>query len=237
MNQSLPSPYFACQFYATSALKNGLCNFGPFYGAREKAACPRRENQLWKVKREFQIGFLKTVGLRPEHLLLDIGCGTLRGGLPIIEYLQTRHYYGIEARPEVLAEGQKEVDEAGLSNKLPSLIVAERLSTVSLTTQFDFIWAFAVLIHMSDDRLDDTFAFVSKRLKTDGAFYANVNIGEKPQGEWQGFPVIFRPFSFYQTTATRHGLSIADLDSLGSLGHPPGDGGSEQRMLRLAKLA
>jgi len=41
--------------------------------------------RLWKMKRDFQIGFLKNFGLKPDNVLLDLGCGTLRGGIPIIE--------------------------------------------------------------------------------------------------------------------------------------------------------
>ena len=94
---------------------------------------------LWKMKREFQIRFLKEVGLQPEHYLLDIGCGTLRGGLPIIEYLEKRHYYGIELRAYVLAEGRKELREANLEDKEPALIVSENPSSLDLS-----------LIHISE---------------------------------------------------------------------------------------
>ena len=76
---------------------------------------------LWKMKRAFQIQFLKDRNLEPSHYLLDIGCGTLRGGIPIIEYLEGGHYYGIEFRQEVLDEGRKELAEAGLDAKKPTL--------------------------------------------------------------------------------------------------------------------
>ena len=72
---------------------------------------------LWKMKRDFQIQFLKTMGLKPEHYLLDIGCGTLRGGIPLIKYLQDGHYFGVEVRKEVLDEGRKELREASLEEK------------------------------------------------------------------------------------------------------------------------
>lgn len=45
--------------------------------------------RLWKMKREFQIRFLRDMALKPEHYVFDIGCGTLRGGLPIIQYLDS----------------------------------------------------------------------------------------------------------------------------------------------------
>ena len=57
---------------------------------------------LWEMKREFQIRFLRQAGLSPEHYLLDIGCGTLRGGIPLIDYLETGHYFGLESRQQGL---------------------------------------------------------------------------------------------------------------------------------------
>jgi cyclopropane fatty-acyl-phospholipid synthase-like methyltransferase len=71
--------------------------------------------KLWKMKRDFQIHFLRSMKLAPEHYLLDIGCGTLRGGVPIIQYLQESHYYGIEVREDALDEGRSELEEEALT--------------------------------------------------------------------------------------------------------------------------
>lgn len=187
---------------------------------------------LWKVKRDFQIGFLKEVGLQPQHHLLDIGCGTLRGGLPLIEYLEKGHYYGIEARPEVLEEGRSELKSANLEGKEPTLIATADLLSVNLPVKFDYIWAFAVLIHMSDEILDSCCRLVSNQLAEGGYFYANVNISDRADKSWQGFPVVYRSEEFYKGVAERHGLEFIDLGSLKDLGHNMGVEGDYQRMLR-----
>ena len=44
--------------------------------------------------RRFQIAFLKERGLVPSSQLLEIGCGPLTGGIPIIEYLEPGNYVG-----------------------------------------------------------------------------------------------------------------------------------------------
>jgi SAM-dependent methyltransferase len=192
--------------------------------------------QLWKMKRDFQIAFLKRIGLKPEHLFLDIGCGTLRGGLPIIAYLDQRHYYGIEARQDVLDEGRQELIEAGLEGKEPILVCAQDFSTVKFEKAFDCIWAFSVLIHMDDEILDGCLRFVSENLAPDGYFYANVNLGTEPDGLWQGFPVIHRSFDFYRGASLRNGLLVDDIGSLASLGHISTiQKQDEQRMLKFWK--
>lgn len=179
------------------------------------------------MKREFQIEFLKSAGMEPEHYLLDIGCGTLRGGIPIIQYLEAGHYYGTEVRAEVLAEAYKELEEAGI-DKDPTLVLSEDVSTLDLGRAFDFVWAYSVLIHLSDDVLRDVLRFVRAHLAEDGRFLANANIDERRDGYWhQGFPVVWRPVAFYRQEAERVGLAATDLGTVEALGfgsgHPDHD--------------
>ncbi len=177
---------------------------------------------LWRMKRDFQIGFLKKVGLKPQHYVLDLGCGVLRGGLPIIEYLEPGHYYGIESRRSVLDEGIKALHEAGLQSKAPTLLALEDLAHAKLDRHFDVIWAFSVLIHMEDRILDDCLTLVSGRLERNGRLYANVSIGNEKDGNWQGFPVVNRSREFYKDAAQRHGLTVIEVGTLQSIGHRSG---------------
>src|SRR6185312_14764944 len=87
---------------------------------------------LWKMKRDFQIDFMKRMGLRPENSLLDIGCGTLRGGVAFIDYLDAGHYCGIDVRENALAEGRKELAEHGLEGKRPELLLVPDMSKLVL---------------------------------------------------------------------------------------------------------
>jgi SAM-dependent methyltransferase len=190
--------------------------------------------EFWKMKRDFQISFLQSHGLEPRHRLLDIGCGTLRGGIPIIDYLDRGLYYGIEVRPSVLAEGLKELCDAGLEDKCPTLIVGD-IGAIDIPARLDFVWAFSVLIHMTDEIVERTMAFVSRQLSSDGAFYANVRTDtHRADGHWQGFPVASRSLAFYDEICARHGLVMRDLGALAGLGHQSGSATQDaQRMLRI----
>lgn len=193
-------------------------------------------SSLWMMKRDFQIQFLKNMGLKPEHYLFDVGCGTLRGGIPIIEYLNEGHYFGAEVRAEVLEEGQKELRDAGLDIKNSTLIHSPDISKLSIDQKFDFIWAFSVLIHMNDDILRNTLKFVSNHLLDNGAFYTNVNIGEKNEGNWKEFPVVWRTIEFYAHECSQKGLSLVDIGSLKSHGHKSNVKSQDsQRMLKITK--
>lgn len=192
---------------------------------------------VWKMKRDFQIRFLKSRDLRPEHYLLDIGCGSLRGGIPLIEYLGKGHYVGVERQKDVLDEGRRELRKAELTWKEPLLLTSAEFSAERLAVRFDFVWAFSVLIHLTDALLNETLDIVSNSLTEHGVFYANVNVGDRPEGNWRGFPVVWRSMDFYRETCFRHGLLAADLGALSDLGHVSGDPDQDrQRMLKIGTV-
>ncbi len=217
------------------ALRNRISRvFAGEAGRRHAAVGPAHQ---WKMKRRFQIDFLKKHGLKHDHRLIDIGCGTLRGGIPLIKLLDRGHYTGIDVREDVLKLGRDELRQAGLEHKQPNLVHCTGLSSLELEHKAEYIWAFAVLIHMDDDALNGCLSFVSKRLAEGGAFYGNVNIGEGGEGNWQGFPVVRRPMKWYEQTAERFGLVPSDIGSLLELGHDDGRPEPQaRRMLRFTHI-
>ncbi|MDH3520354.1 MAG: class I SAM-dependent methyltransferase, partial [Myxococcales bacterium] len=192
--------------------------------------------ELWELKRRFQIEFLEREGLRPQHQLLDIGCGTLRGGIPLIAYLEKGHYTGVDVREEALAEGRKELRGAGLCEKEPRLLAVNDLGSLALAQKFDVVWAFSVFFHMDDAILESCMAFVARHLTDTGALYANVNLGSQPAGSWREFPCLWRESRAYRELGERHGLRVVDLGVLGELGHDSGRPAHDnQHMLRFAR--
>jgi len=188
---------------------------------------------LWEMKRAFQIDFVRGRGLAPFHRFLDVGCGTLRGGLPIIDYLERGHYYGIDVRAEALDEARKELAEAGLAHKQPVLVLGGDFDAMNLGAAFDVVWAFSMLFHLSDTILPGALRFVRRHLADGGTFYANVNaVSDRPPGEWRGFPVMSHDVAFYAEQARLGDLTVRDLGALRDLGHVSGAvDQDDQRML------
>lgn len=192
---------------------------------------------LWAMKRRFQFEFLISHGLQREHRLLDIGCGTLRGGIPLIEYLKPGHYVGVEARAAVLEEGRKELAEAGLEHKHPLLIHAANPAQVELEVPVDVAWAFSVLFHMPDEVVRACLGLIAGGLTECGEFYANVILGDRHEDQWQGFPVVSRPRESYEGWAASYGLIVNDIGTLETLGHRTGSSQDQQMMLRLTRAS
>ncbi|HXG47860.1 MAG TPA: hypothetical protein VNO52_09560, partial [Methylomirabilota bacterium] len=57
----------------------------------------------WDELQAYQLRVLQANGLRPEHRLLDIGCGPLQGGVAFIGYLAPGHYVGVDRSTRNLA--------------------------------------------------------------------------------------------------------------------------------------
>jgi len=174
---------------------------------------------LWKMKRAFQIRFLQENGLEPGDHLLDLGCGTLRGGIPLIEYLDAGHYTGIDVRGEVVAEGVREIEGAGLADRKPRVLAVPDLAVADLGARYDVVWGFQVLIHMTDEILSGAAEFIERHLAEDGRGFFTVREGPARERSWQGFPAVTRPLHFYEERFGAAGLSVQDMGPLSDFGH------------------
>lgn len=199
------------------AIKTGMRNPGSRTRHNWVASGQHNTSHHDNVRR-FQINFLKAQGLLPDSSLLEIGCGTLRGGIPIIDYLDTGHYYGMDVRQNVIDEAFEELRECDLQHKLPNIFLFSD-NNLQLNTKFDFIWSFQVFLHMNDTRLDEALRFASRHLDKDGIFLATALLGDIEEDEWQGFPVISRSLELYQSKAIYYDLSTEVLGSLVDLGY------------------
>lgn len=194
--------------------------------------------ELWRMKRKFQIDFLLHQGLKPTDWLCDLGCGTLRGGIPIIRYLEHGHYWGVDVRADVLVEARRELRRASLETKKPRLLHVARLHEARWDARFDVVWAFSTLIHMTDEVLAEALGFVGRHLQPAGRFYANVVLDPRHRGSWREFPVVGRSLHEYERLCERAGFDARDLGTLESLGHLSGRPAQDaQHMLEMARRA
>jgi SAM-dependent methyltransferase len=183
---------------------------------REKQALERHMGfpGQWDEHRRFQIEELHKLGLRSSSALLEIGCGPLTAGIPIIEYLDSGKYIGVDVRPDVLDRSWQQVGKNGLSIKNPRLIQSDSFGADQLEDRkFDFIWAFSVLFHLSDDLLDKLFAIASKHLAPGGQLVANVQI-DMDNSTWFEFPFLRRTTETYASVAAGHGLKMTNLGTI-----------------------
>lgn len=197
-------------------LRRGL---GGAAGEEERLEAMVGPPGLWREAREFQIRFLRAVGLQPHHRLLEIGCGPLRGGIPLIRYLERGRYAGIDVRPEVIEEARRQVARERLAEKDPVLAASQTFGEEELHgCRFDYVWCFQVFYHLEDELAEACLEQVARFLEPGSACYANVN-ADQPQGRWKEFPFLQRPLEFYAGLARAHGMAMRVVGRLHELGY------------------
>lgn len=196
---------------------------------------PQLEQQLelmrgpigaWRVDREVQVRALEKLGLKPEHRLLEIGCGPLQAGAPLIRYLEPRHYTGVDISAERLAAAGELVRRFGLERREPRLVRSDDFGLDQLEpASFDRAWSFHVVIHFPLPLIARYMKAVATLLKADGIgwFSAWVTPDSEPftrRGSWLEFPVTEAGSDFFKSAAQAAGLDCVALGTLKEWGLP-----------------
>ncbi len=130
---------------------------------------------LWTEIGELQMSFLKANGLRPSDHLIDIGCGSLRGGVHFAAYLEPHHYWGIDSNLSLLdAAYALEVPAAGLGARLgrDSLVCNEEFDFGLFGREFDVAIAQSLFTHLSANRIRLCLCRLAAALKPGGRLFA-----------------------------------------------------------------
>lgn len=211
------------------AQKNYLDAYSEHTNIRVKQDPHSAVGGLWEKMGQLQFAFLVKYGLEPHHTMLDIGCGTLRGGNRFIRYLNPGNYTGIDISSEAIEYGKKLVREEGLSNKQPRLILGENknLKFEEFTGEkFDYLLAQSVFTHLKPEHIEECFKYVGQRMKENSAFFFTFS-------EANQFTQISRknfryPFSFFETLSFQYGFKAENHSN--NYNHP-----ASQRMVKLTK--
>lgn len=128
---------------------------------------------LWDTVGPLQFDFLVGRGLKPHHQLLDVGCGSLRGGAHFIEYLDAGGYHGIDRDDWIIKQGREQELAPGLEEaKRPTFIVRDDFDFSGFGTTFDFALAQSVFTHIPMNSIHRALVNVAAVLAEGGVFYA-----------------------------------------------------------------
>ena len=184
---------------------------------------------MWDEIGQLQFAYLKTSGLEPHHKMLDIGCGTLRGGRHFIGYLDAEGYTGIDLSPKAIEAARKLVVDEKLSDKAPALLV-NTTRTLKFEefadASFDFLLAQSVFTHLKPEHLEECFAHVGRILRPGGSFHFTYFKSTTGAFEEKTIKDFAYPFEYFQEPASRFGLRVEDR--VPEYPHPRG-----QQMARL----
>jgi len=125
-----------------------------------------------------QFNLLNCLGMREDHYLLDIGCGSLRGGRLSIVYLLPGHYFGIEPNRELLKQGiEKETGLGLIELKQPSFSYDADFTCTTFGRDFDFIMAQAIFVHAAPAQICRCLSQARMCMTPSSFFVANLAKG------------------------------------------------------------
>jgi SAM-dependent methyltransferase len=186
----------------------------------EARAVGNSDRRRWRQAGGRQFDYLVAHGLRPDHRLLEIGCGNLRAGWRFIDYLDAGCYYGIDISPEVVLAAQQTVIREGLTGKLPYLTLVDDLSFEFLPDSgFDVVHAHSVFSHSPASVIEEAMRHVSRILRPGGFFDFTFNRTDDRERN------VLREDFYYRTEtlldlADRCGLEARFMDDWERLEHP-----------------
>ncbi len=130
---------------------------------------------MWEELGALQKRFLLDQGLKPHHRFIDMGCGSLRAGVPLTDYLDANRYYGVDISVDLLDAGyEREIIPSGLQSKLPRdhLAANADFDATGFGVQFDYGIAQSVFSHMPVSQLTACLNALKPVYAEGGRFYA-----------------------------------------------------------------
>jgi hypothetical protein len=117
----------------------------------------------WDVIGELQFRFLVDRGLAPSDVFIDVACGSLRGGVRFIHYLEPDHYLGIEKHIELVVYGV--ASELGMDvyrEKRPRFVVSDSFEFNKFGEKPSFGIAQSLFTHLSATDLENCLSKLKK---------------------------------------------------------------------------
>ncbi|WP_316168703.1 MULTISPECIES: class I SAM-dependent methyltransferase [unclassified Bradyrhizobium] len=124
-----------------------------------------------------QFNMLTHAGLLEKHTLLDVGCGSLRGGRYSIMYLRPGNYYGIEPTEWVLADGKRSLGDEFLSLKKPNFSSDGNFTLTTFGRTFDFVLVHSVFAHAARNQITRCLEQAKEVMHKDSLMLATFCVG------------------------------------------------------------
>tara|TARA_E500000318_G_scaffold111561_1_gene130582 strand:- start:268 stop:912 length:645 start_codon:yes stop_codon:yes gene_type:complete len=108
----------------------------------------------WDVLGRWQIDALTEIGLKPDHNVLDIGCGALRLGVFALPYLTVGKYCGVDAFEGYIKIAKKIQHKLGQEHNF-DVRLDHKFEFEAFEINFDFAIAQSVFTHLSSGQIKE----------------------------------------------------------------------------------
>jgi SAM-dependent methyltransferase len=177
---------------------------------------------FWNELQRYQFGVVERNGLKPNHTLLDIGCGPLQGGIAFIRYLEPGGYTGVDIQPRHVAAARRQIERYRLESKKPRIIESAAFGDEVLRDAgFNYMWASQILYYFDEKKLSELFAMARRRLKPGGKLLGDFIDPDRFDAiYYPGCNFLRYPIEKVQSLAEAQGLRALPLGKLLDFNYP-----------------
>ena len=143
----------------------------------------------WEEVGLLQFNYMRAQGLTPDMIMLDLGCGSLRGGVHFVDFLQPGHYFGVDVSRDLLDAGyDREIMPLGLQEKLPR---TNLLCNGEFDIRFGVIFDIGIAVSLFTHMPGSYFRLCLKKLATatSPGFAFHVSLFMAPEDYPEGAPL------------------------------------------------
>ena len=123
-----------------------------------------RDEAYTRAKAERWLQRLIEFGLKPDHLCVEYGCGSLWAAEPVIRYLEAGRYYGIDLTDQFYAFGKERLGPLIAEKQVRLAVIAPPVLREIAALQPDFLFSRKVLPHVEEEALPRYLANVCSLL-------------------------------------------------------------------------
>jgi hypothetical protein len=112
-----------------------------------------RDEAYTRAKAERWANRMIEYGLKPDHLCVEYGCGSLWAAEPIIRYLQSNRFYGVDITDQFYEIGRARLADLIAEKHVRLAVIAEPVLREIAALRPDFVFSRKVLPHVKKDAL------------------------------------------------------------------------------------
>jgi ubiquinone/menaquinone biosynthesis C-methylase UbiE len=175
---------------------------------------------LWDKIGKLQADFMRQAGLAPHHVLVDIACGSLRGGVHLIPYLEPGNYLGIDEEARLIELGiERELGQELYERKTPEFVVSSSFEFEKFSKRPDFAIAHSLFTNITERDILTCLTKLRAFVKPETRFFATYFVGERTRASGKSHP--FHGFTYTREQTESFGQMTGwKPNFIGAWGHP-----------------
>lgn len=185
------------------------------FGLQEAMEYVGNPGEAYFIVGLLELELLRMNGCRPDSHVLEIGCGALAAGRPIMHFLNPGRYVGIEPNSWLIEAAKQGLPDTPrlIAEKQPIFLTNLEFDASETGRKFDYVISHSILSHAAAHQYPQFLEAVQQTLAPGGIVLASIRIADEHNAEsnfdeWQYPGVSFFAWETVHRIAVDRGFSI-----------------------------